>query len=140
MKLFKAKKILNIVIGIVITITSLVMFIQSFQKYSDEYGTDISFNSDYVITLLIGIIVLTYGIVTFSKEITNYSNISGMMISFLLGTYLLGTFLKSLNKAIIDSSTKFDFVGNQLKLYIGIIAILTFIFYLISYRNEKIKN
>lgn len=137
MKLFKAKKILNIIIGITIILTSLVMFIQSFQKYSDEYGTDISFNNDYVITLLIGVIILVYGIVTFTKEITNYSNVSGMMISFLLGAYSLGIFLKALNKAILDSSAKFDFVGNQLKLYIGIIASLIFAYYLISYRNEK---
>lgn len=139
-KLFRTKKILNIIIGIVTIIVSLVLFIQSYQKYADESGTDISFNNDYVITLLLGIVIMVYGIITLKEDNAVYYNISGMIMGFLPGAYSLGVFLKALNKAILDTKVKFDFAGHQLYLYIGIIGLLVFVFYLCGYLDNKKSN
>ena len=40
------KNIINIVLGAFVLIVSLVYFIKSKEVWADEYGTDISFNSD----------------------------------------------------------------------------------------------
>ncbi len=137
--LMKWKKIINIIIGAFITIVSVVMFIQSYEKYSDEFGTDISFNNDYVILLLIGLTILIYGIITFKTENSLSYQISGMVISSLVSFYSLGVFFKALNKAILDKEKSFDFLDNQLYLYVGIVGALILGYYTVSYFVTK-KN
>ncbi len=137
--LMKWKKIINIIIGAFITIVSVVMFIQSYEKYSDEFGTDISFNNDYVILLLIGLTILIYGIITFKTENSLSYQISGMVISSLVSFYSLGVFFKALNKAILDKEKNFDFLDNQLYLYVGIVGALILGYYTVSYFVAK-KN
>lgn len=137
-KLQKIKLIFSIIIAGFVTTISLILFIQSFSVYKDEWGTDISFNSDYVVALLVGIALLMNAIVSIKtgSEVSNC--ICGITISFLICFYPLGVFFKALNKAMLKNA-KFDFIGNQAYLYIGILGLLILIYYIISYLEIK-KN
>lgn len=100
-KMLKIKQILNLSIGISIIVFSLIMLIFSCEIYSDEYGTDVNFNSDYIVILLIGIITLGYSIFNYYFEKTNIYQICMLLGTFIVSSYSLGVFLKAFNKAII---------------------------------------
>lgn len=126
-KMLKIKQILNLSIGISIIFFSLIMLIFSCEIYSDEYGTDVSFNSDYIVILLIGIITLGYSIFNYYFEKANIYQICMLLGTFIVSSYSLGVFLKAFNKAIIKKIS-FDFFSNQIYLYTGITFLLIFIY------------
>ena len=136
-KFAKTKNILNIVLGAFVVLTSLVMFILSYEIYKDEYGTDISFNSDYVVSLLIGLIILFYGIISLKGGVNGAYEISGMLSGSLIGFYSLGVFFKAFSKAVFIKKVAFDYVANQTYLYIGLLGLIILAFYAVSYFAKK---
>ena len=134
------KKALLIAIPALIIIFNLVMYIQSYTYYSDEWGTDISFDSDYLVYILCGIALLIPAIIDVRRGNARFQyNVSGVVIGSLLGFYPLGVFFKALFKAI-SKGKPFDFIENQMYLYIGIIGIvfLAYMIYsLIDYKKEN---
>ncbi len=135
-KLLKTKNILNMIIGVFVIITSLIMFIKSYEIYKDDAGTDISFNSDYVISMLIGIIIFVHGVLSMKEANKVTSIICGVTASFLIGLYPLGIFFKALSKALSKGAT-FDFIGNQTYLYTGILGLIMLGYYIVSYYYYK---
>ena len=135
----KAKNILLIAIPALIIIFNLVFYIQSYSFYQDEWGTDISFDSDYLVYMLCGVALLIPAVLQatkgYSKE--NYL-IGGVVVGSLLGFYPLGVFFKTLFKAIIKGK-EFSFADNQAYLYIGIIGCVLLAYVIVSiidYRKE----
>lgn len=80
------KSIFLTVFGSFITILYVVLFILSFEYYSDEYGTDISFNEDYMTLLIVGLILLGMGIISI---VLSYKNKSQYEL-FLYGLGVIG--------------------------------------------------
>lgn len=131
------KNIMIIVISVLFIAISLIYLIQSYTYYSDEWGTDISIDSDYLVLLICSICILIYGICSLIayKNTTSCKNsyyacfgVASALIAF----YPLGIFFKSLAKEI-------PYKDCQGYLYIGIIG-LAFIMYLIFSYFENKKN
>ena len=120
---------------------SLYLFIKSYAKYSDEYGTDISFNEDYLIALFVMIIFTVYTAYNlFSKSVRDCSSIVGLSISALISFYSLGHFFKALFKAL-NKGKEFIFTSYQNYLYIGLFTLFIFIAYVIKpYQEFKNKT
>lgn len=138
-KMLKVKEILNLSVAIFIIVWSLIMLIFSCDIYSDEYGTDISFNSDYIVIFLIGIITLGYSVFYNHLNNNNIYQICMLIGTFIVSSYSLGVFLKALNKALIKK-VSFDFINNQMYLYIGVTCLLMFLYYLVDYLIIKKGN
>lgn len=129
----KIRDIFVLIAGIVGFICSLILFIQSKSVYSDEYGTDVSFNEDYVILILCTISIILYSIICYiadkKKESHNQADLSlKLVISALVSFYSLGLFLKSLFKALNKHAT-FDFNNYELYLFVGLFTLVLFICY-----------
>ncbi len=133
------KYILISISGLCGFIFSIIKYIQSYEYYSDEWGTDISFNNDYIIAIIIMISVLIYGIymiyITFiDKKNENCNIYLGLIITTLLSLYPLGVYFKALNK-----SETMDFYVNYL--YIGLVSLFICGYYIINFINVfKEKN
>ena len=131
------KNIMIIVLAVLLMITSLIYFIQSYSVYSDEWGTDISIDTDYLVLLICSICILIYGIyslIAYKKNLNTknaYYACFGVT-SVLIGFYPLGIFFKSLAKEV-------PYLECQGYLYIGIIGI-AFIMYLVFSYFENKKN
>lgn len=137
----KLIKSLNIVVAASVIIFSLIMLVLSCEIYSDEYGTDISFNNNFLISLLVGIILLIYFIITIKDKNYKYYLLAYQLSSLIVGMYSIGIFLKALNKSIINNAS-FDFGNNQIYFYVGVIALLLFTIKLLEYfklKNDKIE-
>lgn len=133
----KAKNILLIAVPALIVIFNLVMYIQSYEYYADEWGTDISFDSDYLVYMLCGIALLVPAIIDATKGATKLEySVSGMVIGSLLGFYPLGVFFKAVFKAM-EKGKPFDFAGMQMYLYIGIIGLVLLAYMIMSYIEIK---
>lgn len=131
------KNIMIIVIASLLCIVSLIYFIQSYSFYSDEWGTDISIDSDYLVLFLCSICILVYGIyslVAYKKNISTKNVYFGCfgVASVLIGFYPLGIFFKSLAKEV-------SYKDCQGYLYIGIIGLAVIIYLVFSYIENK-KN
>jgi TRAP-type C4-dicarboxylate transport system permease small subunit len=132
------KRILLIVLGLFLSVLFLVFYIKSYSFYQDEYGTDISFNNDYLILTLLGLIVLVYGIISLYTLLKNkenhYFNISSLCFTGLGGFYGLGIFFKQISKGK-------EFASNQHYLYLGIMLTLLFVYFVINvYQDYKLKT
>lgn len=130
------KDILLIIISSLLCVFSLVFLIQSYSFYSDEWGTDISFEEDYVVALVIGAAILAYSIVNLvaksSSTKKNCYYLSFGVASALIAFYPLGIFFKSLAKEV-------PYLECQAYLYVGIIGLFFLGYVLMSYLSEKKK-
>ncbi len=130
---------LLIAIPALIIIFNLVYYIQSYSFYQDEWGTDISFDSDYLVYMLCGVALLIPAIIQVMKGYNKESYlISGVVVGSLLGFYPLGIFFKTLFKTMLKDKP-FDFVANQGYLYMGIIGCVLFAYVLmllIDYKRQ----
>lgn len=121
-------------VGASVFIIALTNFILSFEIYSDEYGTDISFHEDSVVFMVTGIIIMIYAAIACKKRESTKSDFyfTGSILSLMFCCYPLGVFFKALNKALSDPEKTFVFAEHQNYLYVGIIAFFVLIFMLIS--------
>lgn len=129
------KHIMLILIGIIFTIISIIKIKESYSYYSDDWGTDISFDTDYIVLLVCSIIILIYGIYSLAayKKNLKFKNAYYMAfgtISCLIAFYPLGIFFKSLAKDI-----PFNECADYL--YIGIIGIVMLLYVGFSYLSNK---
>ena len=119
----------------------LVKYIMSFEIWDDGFGTDYSFNSDYVVLSLIGLIFLIYAIYNLVTYYKNNYNPNVMYATFALaasvGTfYPLGVFFKAMakGKAYVDYQDYF---------YIALASLVFLCFVIFTYlskTNKKIKE
>ncbi len=124
--------------GFLSFVFSLVKYIQSYEIYSDEYGTDIAFNSDYIIALLVSLCILLYGIYKIIATNKGYKEsnayvYTGLCISSLLSFYPLGIFFKAMNKQKPVS----EYLNY---LYLGIVALFLLFYYLFTIISSKKPN
>ena len=133
------KNIINIVLGAFVLIVSLVYFIKSKEVWADEYGTDISFNSDYVVAMIIGVIISVHGVAQLLNSNQFTSVICNITASGVICFYSLGCFFKPLMKAL-SKNVAFEFVNYQAYLYIGILTLILFAYYIVSYFDIKKQN
>lgn len=129
------KRSILIAIAVLIITISIVMFSLSFEIYDDGYGTDISFDMDYIVLMCCGIALLIYGILDIisyrrqkSTKIAVYSCFG--VISSLLSFYPLGVFFKAISKGK-------PYLENQEYLYIGIIGLLMLAYIIFSYLSTS---
>ncbi len=135
--LSKYKSLIIALVGIMIFSFGLCLFIQSYEFYKDKWGTDISFNEDYIICMIVGVIITTYGLI---KQFRNIKEkvylLTGGLISLVVGCYSLGTFFKQLFKAL-EKSKAFEYASYQTYLYIGLITLTIFTYFIVMYLNDK---
>ena len=97
------KGILMTLFGAFVFIYYLVLSIQSYSKYDDGWGTDISMDMDLVVKTLVGLTLLICGIVVLVK-IKNHQdtfktyNTSIMIVGMLMCIYPLGLMFKMIAK------------------------------------------
>lgn len=97
------RNLLTLIFGVFTTIYFLVLFIQSYSKYNDGWGTDISFDYDIFIKFLCALIILTVGVVSVYKSYKNsdskFEYSCGIsLIGFITTLYPLGLMFKSIAK------------------------------------------
>lgn len=138
-KLIKNSELLKdcMIIGIaaVLCIVSIIYFAQSYSFYQDEYGTDISFDSDTIVIFLCSVSVLIYGILCVVAQKKNKSADNAYYLCFgvtacLVAFYPLGTFFKALSKGS-------KFIDCQDYLYIGILGLIMIAYLIFSYLSKK---
>ncbi len=117
---------------------SLVKYIQSYEIYSDEWGTDISFNSDYILAILISLAIFVYGIyqmiiIKKNMQVSNAYVYVGLLVSSLLAFYPLGVFFKAINK----QKPVADYLNY---LYLGLVAIFLLAYFVFSYLSLNKKS
>lgn len=138
--LSKYKSLIIALVGILVFSFGLCLFIQSYEFYKDEWGTDISFNEDYIICMVVGIIITVYGLV---KQFRNVGEkaylLTGGLITLIIGCYSLGTFFKQLFKAI-EKSKAFEYASYQVYLYLGIISLAILFYFIIFYLANNYKK
>lgn len=125
-------------VGVVSFIFSLVKYILSFEYYADEYGTDISFNSDYIVAMLISIVLAVCGILLLVALKNNKENklipiYSGLLISSLLFFYPLGYLFKQLNKGKL-------FVDYLNYFFVGIVGLGILCYFVFNYLETRKKS
>lgn len=136
MKTKIAKYISLVVVGFVSFVLSLVKYIMSFEKYSDEWGTDISFNEDYIVAIMISAIVLAFAIYCLVMVIKNKKinestgSFVGGAISCLIAFYPLGVLFKALNKGK-------PFADYLNYLFVGLFGIALLVYFVFSYLEKK---
>lgn len=112
-------------------IISLILYIKSFELYQDEWGTDISFNNDYIVALIVSVLFIVYNITSFK---TNKYNIHFKLTTFSIITlYSLGTFFKAISKGKA-------FITCSNYLFIGIVTIFITIGYILTFIKENKKH
>ena len=97
------KAILMTLFGTFVFIYYLVLTLQSYAKYDDGWGTDISFNQDLVVKTIVGLILLICGIVAILKIRKNQDtfktyNTSINVVGILMCVYPLGLMFKMIAK------------------------------------------
>lgn len=123
---------------------SLMYFIKSYEINADEYGTDISFNNDYLIALMISVIFVFWLLYLFINEIKatkveSHSEVILSSSSLILGAYNLGVFFKALFEAL-SKNKAFNYLSHQYYLYLGILFSLIFITFLLKLFEKKQKQ
>ncbi len=127
MKIGLFKKGALLFTGLSSLVFSLVYFIRSFEVYADEYGTDISSNSDYLVAMLVSLCVIAYAVYLFASKKKEYRKIyafSGACATALTSFYPLGVFFKAMNKGK-------DFAVYQSYLYLGIVSLFLLIYFVL---------
>ena len=138
MKVKLTKNIALASAGLISFIFSLVFYILSYEFYQDEYGTDISFNSDYLVAMIISIALLSYGIYKIyclkgNKEDTLAFYYFSISVTSILSFYPLGVFFKAINK-------KKDAMDYLSYLAIGVVCLCLLVYFafdLISKRKQE---
>ncbi len=92
------KSILLAAFGGFITVLFLVLSIISYEFYQDQYGTDISFNSDYVTLMIMGIVILITGITLIKKDDKKVKFNGLGLVGIMSIAYPLGCLFKGLAK------------------------------------------
>ncbi len=129
------KNCMIIAVAAMLCIISIIYFVQSYSFYSDEYGTDISFDSDSIALFLCSISILIYGIYSVYAWKKNLSSENPYYLCFgvvacLITFYPLGRFFRALAK---DSK----FVDCQDYLYVSILGIILLAYLVFSYLSKK---
>ena len=136
-KLDLCKKISLLLSGLLIFVFGLVLFIQSYSIYKDEYGLEVSFNTDFVICMIIGIIIFIYSLLwTLHEENHKLYPLAGTLSSLIISSYSLGIFFKQLGKAL-NKNKAFEYLTYQNYLYIGIITLAITIYFAILFIIRK---
>ncbi len=139
MKLKLCKFLSLTIAGVISFVINLINYVQSYEYYADEVGTDIEFNSDYVVAMLVSLSIIAagvYAIVTIKKDINNansFNSILGSVSSALVSFYSLGVLFKALNKGKA-------FEDYTLYLYIGLFSLALFAYFIFSYFESKKQN
>ena len=97
------KGILMTLFGTFVFVYYLVLTLQSYSKYDDGWGTDISMDMDLVVKTLVGLTLLICGIVVLVKTKNNQDtfktyNTSIIIVGTLMSIYPLGLMFKMINK------------------------------------------
>jgi len=97
------KGILMTLFGAFVFIYYLVLTLQSYSKYDDGWGTDISMDMDLVVKTLVGLTLLICGIVVLVKTKKHQDtfktyNTSIIVVGALMSIYPLGLMFKMINK------------------------------------------
>ncbi|MDE5565829.1 MAG: hypothetical protein K2I77_02475 [Anaeroplasmataceae bacterium] len=132
------KRIFIVLLGLAVSIISIVEFSLSFYKENDGWGTDISFDMDSIALLICGVALTVYGIYCIyafykDKEIEMAYYVTFGVIAVILAFYPLGVFFKAMAKHK-------PFLDNQDYLYIGIVGILMIAYLIFSYLSDYRKN
>lgn len=145
----KNKKIFNYLIlafSILFFVVNLVYYIQSYSYYSDEYGTDISFDTDSLVSMIVGVCLIVCSSIFLTKESYDFKQkslyVSGLVVTSLYTFYPLSVFIKAFVKASAKGEP-FVFTKHQDYLYIGLLALVLFAAVLvkfISYLKDKKEN
>jgi len=97
------KGILMTLFGTFVFVYYLVLTLQSYSKYDDGWGTDISMDMDLVVKTLVGLTLLICGIVVLvktknSQDTFKTYNTSIIVVGALMSIYPLGLMFKMINK------------------------------------------
>ena len=97
------KGILMTLFGTFVFVYYLVLTLQSYSKYDDGWGTDISMDMDLVVKTLVGLTLLICGIVVLVKTKKHQDtfktyNTSIIVVGALMSIYPLGLMFKMINK------------------------------------------
>ena len=97
------KAILMTLFGTFVFVYYLVLSLQSFSKYDDGWGTDISMDMDLLVKMFVGLILLICGIIAIIKNRKKENtfktyNISINLVGALMCIYPLGLMFKQINK------------------------------------------
>ena len=103
----------------------LSFYILSFSSYSDEYGTDISFNEDYLILALIGFFLLVMGAFLLHAHLKKKDGKKILLggtfcISLISSVYALFMVIKSYVKSL--SSTPFYWAWLFVSLFLALFS------------------
>lgn len=74
----------------------LSFYILSFSSYSDEYGTDVSFNEDYLILALVGLFLVSLGLLLLSAHLKKHEDgriLSGGLASISAISFIYALFM-----------------------------------------------
>ena len=122
-------------------ILTLVFYIKSCYVDSGDWGTDISFNEDYLVCMLIGLTLVIYSALRLFDKCnpkTSYS-ITGIVVTSLAGFYPVGVFFKKLFKTL-NKGEAFIFADYQNYLFIGIFALCLLGYFIVSYIENRKSN
>jgi len=97
------KGILMTLFGTFVFVYYLVLTLQSYSKYDDGWGIDISMDMDLVVKTLVGLTLLICGIVVLvktknSQDTFRTYNTSIIVVGALMSIYPLGLMFKMINK------------------------------------------
>ena len=104
----------------------LSFYILSFSSYSDEYGTDVSFNEDYLILMLIGLFIVSLGLLLLAAHLKQHDEkrilFGGLSsIGVISSIYALFMVIKSYVKGL--STTPFYWGWLFVSLLIGFLSV-----------------
>ena len=138
------KKIFLLSSSLISLVISFILYVKSYAYYSDEYGTDISFNEDYSVAIVVSLILfgyLLYSLIQFLKkeEATDLSDIIGLTTTAIVSFYSLGKFFKNLFKAI-NKGKEFLFTSYQAYLYIWLVVLMLFIYFIFVIVDKRLKK
>ena len=84
-------------------VISTVLYVQSFEFYQDEWGTDISFSSDYLIAIVITICGLVYSLISLITECKFRFVLLNLVLSPNFGNSFEYSLLNKLKNAFSES-------------------------------------
>ncbi len=136
------KSIFTTLFGLFVFILYLILAINSYSKYSDEYGTDISFDMDLFVLCICGLIIIIVGLYDLYLNVkVNDPNLKSME-AYSIGLSLLGciTFIYPLGMMfkMISKKEGFEVVSNYLECAIfGAFLLVAGILLFLDYKKKK---
>ncbi len=138
------KSILTAVFGLFVTILYLVLYIQSYSKYNDGWGTDVSFDPNMLVLTVVGIAILATGLfacysIKQQKDVNNIYNIGFATVGALMTFYPFGRMFKYVGKRIDAKGGYFGDIKHYLiwGLFGAFIIALVVINYLDTRKKEN---